>query len=151
MRPAVRCPGPLNQKSVLGLLQAAVGRSVPAVCSTSRPWASEPRAWTTTPPRTAVDTTVVALGFPLGAAWVRAVWSRLTVASRGGPAWVMLSTAGPGVLLPRPASRVTVATPWPPGAGADRLDGPAMTAMPPPRLNWAPGAGHARIPEVPGV
>ena len=43
MRPAVRCPGPLNQKSVLGLLQAAVGRFVPAVCSTSRPWASEPR------------------------------------------------------------------------------------------------------------
>src|ERR1700722_3030620 len=151
MRPAVRCPGPLNQKSVLGLLQAAVGRSVPAVCSTSRPWASEPRAWTTTPPRTAVDTSVVALGFPLGAAWVRAVWSRLTVASRGVPAWVMLSTAGPGVLLPRPASRVTVATPWPAGAAPARLERSGMAGVPPPRLNGAPGAGHARITEVTGA
>ena len=44
MRPAVRCPGPANQKSVPGLLQAAVGRFVPAVCSTSRPWASAPLA-----------------------------------------------------------------------------------------------------------
>src|SRR5580692_11018103 len=151
MRPAVRCPGPLNQKSVPGLLQAAVGRFVPAVCSTSRPWASEPLAWTTTPPRTAVDTTVVALGFPLGAAWARAVWSRLTVASRGVPAWVMLSTAGPGALLPRPASRVTVATPWPADAAPARLDGSAITAMPPPRLNSAPGAGHARTTEVTGA
>ena len=59
----------------------------------------------------AVDTTVVVLGFPLGAAWARAVRSRVTVASRGVPAWVMLSTAGPGAARPRPASRVTTATP----------------------------------------
>src|ERR1035438_5856310 len=99
MRPAVRCPGPTNQKLVAGLVQAAVGRFAPLVCSTSRPCASDPLAWTTTPPRTAVDPTVVALGFPLGAAWARAVRSRLTVASRGVPGWVMLSTAGPAVLL----------------------------------------------------
>ena len=111
MRPAVCCPGPANQKSVPGLAQAAVGRFVPVVCSTSSPWARDPLAWTTTPPRMAVDTTVVALGLPLGAARARAVRSRLTVASRGVPAWVMLSTAGPGAALPGPASRVTVATP----------------------------------------
>ena len=111
MRPAVRCPGPTNQKSVPGLAQAAEGRFAPVVCSTSSPWASDPLAWTTTPPRVAVDTTVVALGFPLGAAWARVVRSRLTMASRGVPAWVMLSTAGPGAALPGPASRLTIATP----------------------------------------
>src|SRR5258707_11981181 len=113
MRPAVRCPGPANQKSVPGLLQAAVGRFVPLVCSTSRPWASDPRAWTTTPPRTAVDTTVVALGFPFGAVWALDVRSRLTAASRGVPDCVMLTSVGPGAVLPAPASRVTTAAPGP--------------------------------------
>ena len=67
----------------------------------------------------AVDTTVVVLDFPLGPAWARAVRSTLTVASRGVPALVMLSTAGPAVLPPWPASRVTTAAPDPEDAGPE--------------------------------
>src|ERR1039458_9803100 len=152
MRPAVRCPGPTNQKSVPGLLQAAVGTFVPLVCSTSRPWARDPLAWTTTPPRTAAETTVVVLGFPLGAAWARALWSTLTTASRGVPRWVMLSSVGPGVLLPGPPSRVTIATPWPPDAvPLPALAGADITAMPLPWLNCVPGSGQACTTEVTGT
>jgi hypothetical protein len=98
--------------------------------------------------------TVVVLGFPLGPVWARAVRSRLTVASRGVPGLVMLSTAGPAVLRPSPARRVTTATPGPEDAAPELpvlwlpvvwlpvlwlavlwLPGDAITAMPPPRLN----------------
>ena len=54
IRPAVRWPGPVNQKLVPGLAQAAVGRLPAPVCSASRPCASEPLAWMTTPPLTGV-------------------------------------------------------------------------------------------------
>ena len=105
---------------------------------------------------------MVAAGFPLGPVWARVVRSTFTVASRGVPALVMLSTAGPAVLRPRPASRVTTATrpggrrtDCPCGAGLCRapagLPGDAITAMPPPRLNWAPGAGQTRVTEVTGT
>ena len=53
-------PGPTNQKSVPGLTQRAVG-TPPVTCSTSRPRAIDPLAWTTTPPWTAK----VGTGWPL--------------------------------------------------------------------------------------
>ena len=70
----------------------------------------------------------------------------------------MRNTAGQAVLPPWPASRVTTADPEDTGPELPVLwlpvlwlPGDAITAMPPPRLNWVPGAGQTRVTEVTGT
>ena len=94
IRPAVRWPGPVNQKLVPGLVQAAVGRLPALVCSASRPWASEPLAWMTTPPLTGVVASALpCCAGPSSAASRSSSWSR----------WSLLGPGpGPGARLARP-------------------------------------------------
>src|ERR1700722_10291965 len=54
---ALATPGPTNQKSVPGAEHCPVASPSEPTCSTSRPWAMAPVAWTTTPPRPGVVAT----------------------------------------------------------------------------------------------
>src|SRR6185437_4852556 len=97
--------GPMNQKSVPGPWHCAVTSPLGLVCSTSRPWAMAPLAWTMTPPRPWIVITGPEFGSP-GTALVLGAGAVFT--------WVRLSTLGvdsvateaPTVGLPAPDSRV---------------------------------------------
>ena len=156
IRAAVRWPGPVNQKLVPGLVQAAVGRLPALVCSASRPWASAPLAWMTTPPLTGDQCAALLPGRAVFAACRSSSWSRcpflvppvpvavLVWADWSGPSW---SGLGPSSGRGPPGHLASWGSRGPGGAEHPR----AAAALPVPvsRVTFSARTGLRRNPRPP--
>src|SRR5580700_6086935 len=167
---AVVLPGPMNQKWVPGARHCRVTRPSGPACSTSRPWAMAPVAWTTTPPRPGLAGTAVFVPVPVPVPADGEEDGAGGAAGTAGAAGTDVRFRKPGVLrvvrvgpgVPAGVSREMTAVPEAGVAGlaaavpawevlARAVLARAVLATLPEVTPPEPGAGQARMAEVTGA
>src|SRR5580693_3866506 len=132
----------MNQKLVPGVPHWPVTRPPGPVCSTASPWAIDPPAVTSTPPRPgSVLTAGLEPGRPAFCALLSSAAEGTPVICRM-PGLVSVTSACPEAAPPAGDSAVTATEP---AAAAEADPGTAATATEPPVGLPEPGAAHMRV------